>query len=130
MADGDRPAGPTAIATSTAATSTPTEPTSHRHGSRTGCSGVPSSVFVGGAGDVVMSPGRLELRPGVDEGLEVVDDARTPPARDVGIDLDDVIVLDGGQLVPARPVRDLVGRHAAVGTAVGQEDQVGIGADD
>src|SRR5262245_22885420 len=114
MADGDRPAGPTAIATSTAATSTPTEPTSHRHGSRTDCSAVASSVFVCGDDDVVISADRLELGPRVDEDLEVVDHPRTPPARDVGIDLDHVIVLDGRQLVPARTVGDLVGRHAAV----------------
>src|SRR5215510_11300332 len=104
MADGSRSAGPTAIATSTTATSTPTEPTSHRHGSRTGCSGGASSVFVGGDDGVVISPDRLELGPRVDQGLEVVDHPWTPPARDVGIDLDDVVLLNRRR--PGRSGRD------------------------
>src|SRR5438552_16381861 len=62
-----------------------------------------------GAGDAVsvaMASARPDLCRARDDLLEQIDDARSPPRRDVGVEGDDVLALDGLHAVPSGPGRD------------------------
>src|SRR5690606_4582373 len=84
-------------------------------------------VFIGI--DVLLRRRRHEVGASVGQRAKEVHHPRTPPTGDVLVDLDDAAFLHGGQLVPAGPLGDGLGRDAGV-RAVGLEDHVGVGFDD
>src|SRR4051794_33344195 len=61
--------------------------------------------------------------------LDEVDDPRPPAGRDVVVEREHPVLLDRGDVAPARPARDRLG---ALVTAlrVGQDDEPRVGGDD
>src|SRR6266849_6657351 len=119
--------GPTSTPMAALRTSTAAPPAAHIQGSR----GSPGR----GAGLArALTPstsGRLflELLHVRRDRLQEIDEPRAPARSDVVIDLHDLARLDRADHAPARPRGD--GAQALVAAlGVGQDDQVGVGADD